>query len=43
MHDKNGKFAWRDHKVYTGGFEFGKLHGSGKMIFPNGHIAVGVW
>ena len=36
-------FKWNDGKTYVGEFDKGEIHGKGKMQFPNGQIAKGVW
>lgn len=41
MHDKNGKFIWKDGKIYDGGFEFGQMHGRGRLTFINGNVVSG--
>lgn len=38
-----GTFRWYDKKVYEGEFMEGKLHGKGKMYFPNGQMVEGIW
>lgn len=42
MHDARAKFTWHDGRVYEGPFEFGQMHGRGRLV--NGGVTVqGVW
>lgn len=34
LHDSEGKFTWKDGKVYEGGFSHGELEGSGRLLVP---------
>lgn len=43
MHDSKGRFAWYDGKVYEGSFEFGEMHGRGRLTFSNGNVVSGRW
>lgn len=43
MHDSRGKFSWYDGRVYEGGFEFGQMHGKGRLTLSNTNVVVGQW
>ena len=42
MHDPKGRFTWNDYRYYEGPFEFGQIHGRGRVVST--HVTVnGLW
>jgi len=41
--DGDGTMKWGDGRQYVGEFRDGKMHGLGKMTYPDGKIEEGVW
>jgi hypothetical protein len=35
--------VWPDNTVYEGEWQFGQIHGKGKLTRPDGHSVEGVW
>lgn len=36
-------FTWKDGKRYVGEFRDTKMHGKGKIIYPNKQVVEGIW
>jgi hypothetical protein len=41
--DGTGEYYWQNGSKYIGNFKDGKINGYGKLIYPNGSIAEGLW
>jgi hypothetical protein len=38
-----GTMTWPDGHTYVGRFRNGKMHGQGKITYPNGQVVEGLW